>query len=162
MPILTNPNPVLKQYTCVCTYAELNSIGKPDAERDCFIVLAYNRSAAIDLAFRIAATPDRKHVIVAECLEMGRIVSEIAYDIQNNWKPVHAYAAPYVSAMRELIKITDKYILDSGSSVIAYALANMNTWRGEKAREVKHELNTLLNIYRKYKPRRLAAEEHVN
>ena len=74
------------------------------------------------------------------------IAKEIIADIEAGvWsKSAAFYAAPYLVAMKELDKITDKYYLDSGRSVVAYFLNNASTWRGEKARRIKTELRSML------------------
>jgi hypothetical protein len=47
-------------------------------------------------------------------------------------------------AMLSLNSIDDNYICDSGRSVVTYGLGNLTTWRGDKAREIKKELNGML------------------
>lgn len=74
----------------------------------------------------------------------SRPLSEIAVEIRMNWKPVNYAAQPYLDAMRELDSIDDNYYADTGSSVVAYFLANAGTWRGETARRIKAELNAML------------------
>lgn len=70
------------------------------------------------------------------------IAGEIEADcISKDW---YLYAEPYVSAMKHLTRVSDTYYADSGSSVIAYALANLSSWRGDKARAIKAELKALL------------------
>jgi hypothetical protein len=70
------------------------------------------------------------------------IAGEIEADcIRKDW---YLYAEPYVSAMKNLTVISDRYYEDSGSSVVAYALANLSSWRGDKARAIKAELKGLL------------------
>jgi len=73
-----------------------------------------------------------------------RSLSTIAIEIHRDWKKMYFGAVPYVDAMSTLDKITDNYIMDSGRSIVAYFLANATTWRGEKAREIKKELNDML------------------
>lgn len=68
----------------------------------------------------------------------------IAADIRNNWPKPHFAAFPYIYAMRSLNQITEDYGLDSGRSVVAYFLANAQTWRGEHARRIKSELRDIL------------------
>ena len=80
---------------------------------------------------------------------MTRPLYIIAADIQEDYaskgKPVHPYAKPYVDAMRYLDTMDDNYGLDSADSIVRYALSNLNTWRGEKARQVKAELRGMLD-----------------
>jgi hypothetical protein len=54
------------------------------------------------------------------------------------------YAENYVEAMESLITIDDMYYADTAKSVVSYALANLGTWRGEKARAIKAELRAML------------------
>jgi hypothetical protein len=80
----------------------------------------------------------------------ARPLYQIANEIRQNWKKsisgtdVWFGAKPYLDAMSTLDKISDNYGLDSGKSIVAYFLGNANTWRGEKAREIKKELNAML------------------
>jgi hypothetical protein len=77
-----------------------------------------------------------------------RAISEIAREIRADWgkqgKGVTIYAKPYLDAMSSLNSINDNYYLDSADSVVRYFLANASTWRGEKAKEIKKELKSLL------------------
>jgi len=74
-----------------------------------------------------------------------RPIFEIANEIRKDWgSKLYFGAEPYLDAMQSLDAITDKYILDSGRSIVAYFLANAQTWRGETARRVKAELNAML------------------
>ena len=56
-------------------------------------------------------------------------------------------AVPYLQAMHTINDIKDDYICDTADSVVRYFLANASTWRGDKAREIKKELNSLLIKY---------------
>lgn len=73
---------------------------------------------------------------------------EIANMIQKDWrkqgKGVSPYAKPYLEAMFSLEKITDKYYLDSGESIVAYFLGNATSWRGPVAKAVKAKLKKML------------------
>ena len=73
-----------------------------------------------------------------------RPIYEIASDIRKDWKPVNPYAVPYLDAMDSLDKITDVFIFDSASSIIAYFLSNATTWKEENARRIKQELRDML------------------
>lgn len=77
-----------------------------------------------------------------------RNLSTIAEEIISDWNnckvKISPAARPYLDAMRSLSKISDYYGLDSGRSVVAYFLANAGTWRGQKARDIKAELNKML------------------
>ena len=73
-----------------------------------------------------------------------RSLATIAQEIQADWKNVYFGAVPYLKAMHTLVSMRDKYWLDDAESIVAYFLANAQTWRGETARRVKKELNALL------------------
>ena len=73
-----------------------------------------------------------------------RSLSAIARDIRADWKPVNYAAKPYLDAMSGLDSINDKYIYDSGRSIVLYFLSNASSWRGDKARAIKAELKALL------------------
>ena len=75
-----------------------------------------------------------------------KTLSELAsiIDADCNGKPWYNYAKPYVKAMRSLQSIDDVYVMDSGESVVLYALSNLSYWRGNTAREVKAELKAHL------------------
>lgn len=68
----------------------------------------------------------------------------IASDIRANWPKPYFGALPYIFALRHLNQITEPYGLDSGVSIVAYFLANAQTWRGEHARRIKQELREIL------------------
>jgi len=85
-----------------------------------------------------------KESIMSEETQPVRPIYMIAKDIKKDWKPVYYAAKPYLDAMSELESITDKYMYDSARSIIAYFLENAKQWKGEKAKEIKKELNNLL------------------
>lgn len=76
--------------------------------------------------------------------KQNRPLSEIAREIRKDWQKPYFGAVPYLDAMSTLDKISDNYYMDSGSSIVIYFLANAQTWKGEKAREIKKELNAML------------------
>lgn len=76
--------------------------------------------------------------------ERHRPLYIIAADIRANWAKPHFAAFPYIYAMRSLNQITEPYGLDSGVSIVAYFLANAQTWRGPEARRIKAELREIL------------------
>lgn len=80
-----------------------------------------------------------------------RYLSEIAAEIQTDWKSIFYGAVPYVDAMRELKTLHDRYYHDTAKSIVTYFLANAGTWRGPAARRIKAELNTILKEYRNAK-----------
>lgn len=79
----------------------------------------------------------------APCLGY-RPLSEIAQDIEKNWKNPSASAVPYIKAMKRLNLITESYYKEDGKNIVAQFLANSLKWRGEKATEIKAELKAML------------------
>lgn len=77
-------------------------------------------------------------------------ISEIASKIFSNWRPTVNYAAkPYLEAMLSLNTLEDKYILDSGASIVAYFMSNAGSYRTPAAKIFKKELNDRLKKYYK-------------
>ncbi len=76
--------------------------------------------------------------------EPHRPLYVIAADIRANWPKPYFGAVPYIFALRHLNQITEPYGLDSGTSIVAYFLANAATWRGSEARRIKQELRDIL------------------
>ena len=72
-----------------------------------------------------------------------RPLFEIAAEIRKDWQKVYFGAVPYLNAMSTLNKISDNYGMDSGKSIVLYFLANAQSWRGTKAKEIKDELKRL-------------------
>ena len=81
---------------------------------------------------------------------MSRSLSVIARDVRKNWvnkagtPSVNFGAKPYLDAMSQLDSIHDSYYADSAASVVRYFLANASSFRGEDARRIKAELNSML------------------
>jgi hypothetical protein len=74
-----------------------------------------------------------------------RPLYQIASEIRKDWGSKVNYAAkPYLDAMASLDSINDRYIMDSGRSIVAYFLSNASSWRGETAKRIKAELNAML------------------
>ena len=73
-----------------------------------------------------------------------RKIRDIAQEIRTDWTKVYFGAEPYLNAMELLSSPSDYYGADSGSSIVAYFLANAGTWRGEVARRVKAELRGMV------------------
>jgi len=81
-----------------------------------------------------------------------RSISEIARDIKRSpwWRSnASIYARDYIEAMSCINSIDDQYGLDSGESVVLYALSNMATFKGEEARAIKAELKSHLSKNKK-------------
>ena len=72
------------------------------------------------------------------------MIYTIASEIWHDWKKPYFGAVPYLDAMDCLKYVHDSYGDDSATSVIAYFLANANTWRGETARRIKTELKNMI------------------
>lgn len=78
-----------------------------------------------------------------------RPLQDIALEITNDWKKPYYGAIPYLEAMHSLHNIRSMYYHDSARSVVLYFLANANSWKGETARRIKKELNTIVEMDRK-------------
>lgn len=74
----------------------------------------------------------------------NRSLKTIAQEIKADWRNIDVAAKEYLKAMLTLEKISDIYVHEDGRSVVLYFLANAQTWRGAKAREIKLELNKML------------------
>lgn len=81
-----------------------------------------------------------------EVAEGQKPLRQIAYEIYRDWNPVSPYAKPYLEAMTSLDSVDDKYGMDDGRMIVAYFLSNANTWKGEKAREIKKELKKRIGL----------------
>lgn len=73
-----------------------------------------------------------------------RPLHEIAHEIKANWPKPYFGAVPYITAMRQIDRITDDYGFDSADNIVRYFLTNAGTWRGDVARRVKAELKAML------------------
>lgn len=74
----------------------------------------------------------------------NRPLYEIAADIKRTWARPYFGVAPYLQAMSQLDKITDRFYDDDAKSIVVYALSNMTTFRGDDARRLKAELKALI------------------
>jgi hypothetical protein len=77
---------------------------------------------------------------------MPRSLSEIGRDIIYDWKKVNYAALPYLSAMRHMSTIDDKYYRDDAKDIILRFLSNASSWRGEKAKSIKKELKEICGV----------------
>lgn len=75
-----------------------------------------------------------------------RKISDIAWDIKNEWKKVYFGAVPYLDAMCSLTDAQSAYGMDSAKEVVLYFLSNANSFRGPKARELKAELKAIFGL----------------
>lgn len=140
-----------------------SSIGYQTGMRDVFIIkwakeknidllkvvdiIANKKMTGIDIMTAIAGNDNNKYqkkLIKLALNESKRSLSTIAYEIKADWKKVNYAAKPYLDAMISLNSIDDNYFMDSGRSVVAYFLGNATSWRGDKARSIKKELNAML------------------
>ena len=71
--------------------------------------------------------------------DLSRIISR---DLQSQGKKVPYNLVPYLDALRQMDSADDVYGVESGKSVIAYALSNMASYKGPTARAVKAELKS--------------------
>jgi len=76
--------------------------------------------------------------------KVSRPLYIIANEIKKDWQKVYFGAVPYLDAMYQLDKISDNYGCDSAKSIVAYFLCNASQWKGDKAREIKKELNKMI------------------
>jgi len=79
----------------------------------------------------------------------SRKLSDIAKEISADWQKVAPAAAPYLDAMHSCDTIDGNYGADSCASVVAYFLSNAASWKGDKAKAIKKELNSMLKKYYK-------------
>lgn len=80
---------------------------------------------------------------------MARPLNKIAAEILTDWGPqppkgYQVFARPYVIAMLDLKSITDCYGVDPADDIVIRFLTNAVPWRGDTARRIKLELNTIL------------------
>jgi len=82
-----------------------------------------------------------------EAMNIRQLALEINYDPawQQRQKALYA-AVPYFEAMMSLDSLDDRYIADSGLSVVLYFLANAQQYRGDKARMIKAELKRRCDV----------------
>ena len=74
-----------------------------------------------------------------------RPLYEIAKEIRTDWgSKTYFGAKPYIGAMATLNSIDDRYMCDDARTIVMYFLANAGSWKGEVARRVKKELNSML------------------
>jgi len=77
-------------------------------------------------------------------MDNARSLSAIARDVRAHWPKVNFAAKPYLDAMAQLDRISDKYYYDNAESVVRYFLSNAATWRGDDAKRIKAELKAML------------------
>lgn len=67
-------------------------------------------------------------------------LSAIARLIRIHWAKPYFGAKPYLEAMACMESVDDNYGMDSGRSIVNYALCNLSTFKGEVAKLIKAEL----------------------
>lgn len=75
-----------------------------------------------------------------------RALWQIALEIATGENPIPNSAKPYLAAMTNLETLSDKYGHDSAREIVLRFLCNAQMWRGETARRIKKELNTMLKF----------------
>jgi hypothetical protein len=86
----------------------------------------------------------RGEAIIVHQPGQTRQIYEIAREIRRDWKKVYFGAVPYLEAMHALNDLSSHYAYEDATSIINRFLSNASAWRGETARRVKAELNTML------------------
>lgn len=76
--------------------------------------------------------------------DLSDIASIIRRDFREQGKKIPPAAQPYLDALSTLGTVDDQYGMDSGKSIVAYALSNLGSYKGETARLVKAELKARL------------------
>jgi hypothetical protein len=71
-------------------------------------------------------------------------INNIAALILADWKNVYFGAKPYLQAMFCVSKLSDTYGCEDGETQVRYFLGNAQTWRGDRAKLIKAELNRRL------------------
>jgi hypothetical protein len=83
-------------------------------------------------------------MVLGEQKVTPRPLHVIAKEIKDDWKNVYFGAKPYLEAMATLSNIQDMFCLDDGKDIVIRFLCNASSWRGEKARAIKKELNAMI------------------
>ena len=76
---------------------------------------------------------------------LGQLAQMIQDDLDEQGKEMYFGAVPYIEAMATLETMDDKYGYDDAESIVAYALGNLQTYKGPKARAIKAELKKRLD-----------------
>lgn len=72
-------------------------------------------------------------------------LAEIIYK-EGRGKSWFNIAKHYVEPMFDMVDATEDYYYDSGTSVVLYALSNLQYWRGDVAKQVKLEMKQHLKL----------------
>lgn len=83
---------------------------------------------------------------------ISRPLYEVASEIRSDWRQQRLYipsAAPYLQALDSLQDLGQHYGADSSVQIVTYLLCNLHTWKGETARRIKAELNSMLKAHQR-------------
>lgn len=83
---------------------------------------------------------DEKTASAIKDADLSDLSSMIRRDLRSQGKKIPFGAEPYLDALSSLSDANQSYGMDSGKSMIAYALSNLTSYKGPKARAIKAEL----------------------
>lgn len=83
---------------------------------------------------------DEKTASAIKDADLSDLSSMIRRDLRSQGKKIPFGAEPYLDALSSLSDANESYGMDSGKSMIAYALSNLTSYKGPKARAIKAEL----------------------
>lgn len=83
---------------------------------------------------------DEKTATAIKDADLSDLSSMIRRDLRSQGKKIPFGAEPYLDALSSLSDANQNYGMDSGKSMIAYALSNLTSYKGPKARAIKAEL----------------------
>ena len=73
-----------------------------------------------------------------------RPLTDIAREINEDWKRPHFAAIPYLNALSGMHSIHDRFGYDDARGLVLYFLSNAGSWRGPVAKRIKAELKAAL------------------
>lgn len=73
-----------------------------------------------------------------------RFLHQIASEIYATWPVVNPYAKAYLANMARMGTINDDFMGYPADEIVLRFLDNASGWRGEHARRIKAELNSML------------------
>lgn len=76
-----------------------------------------------------------------------RSIAAISAEIRSDWKDVTPEAKPYLEAMACIDRLTDRFELDTGRTIVAQFLINARRWKGDRAKRIKTELRDMLKDF---------------
>lgn len=76
--------------------------------------------------------------------DLSGIASVIRREFRSQGKQIPPALAPYLDALGSLSSVEDRYFEDRGTWIVAYALSNMGSFKGETAAAIKEELKARL------------------